>query len=221
MVGTQPHPGGKPPNERHVCVCVRAQGGDAISKRKTCMGLRALAMKKEGGVPADEPPHLTVGEERAPLPRMRPSPRPEPLWGGGGYGRAVALGVCVCAGVSPFLPGLPVGPVWPLWRPRVGLLPIIAGPRCRPGVHPCISPRPVRYALRPEPGSLPQDHPGSGVVAPWLLPGQLHGISSTSPSSPCRPMCCVYWGFHSWWCSQQGIDPTTLRLRDLRLARLS
>ena len=34
---------------------------------------------------------------------------------------------------------------------------------------------------RPDPGSLPQDHPGSGVVAPWLLPGQLHGIRSTSP----------------------------------------
>ena len=65
---------------------------------------------------------------------------------------------------------------------------------------------------------------------------------------------CVYWGFHSWWCSRQrgglhgllnfgdsprkdalehgchrpppdmpqpGIDPTTSRLRDLRLARLS
>ena len=65
---------------------------------------------------------------------------------------------------------------------------------------------------------------------------------------------CVYWGFHSWWCSRQlgglhsllnlaispermplthgchrpppdvpdpGIDPTTFRLRDLRLAQLS
>ena len=29
---------------------------------------------------ADEPPHLTVGGERAPLPRMRSSPRPQPLW---------------------------------------------------------------------------------------------------------------------------------------------
>ena len=89
--------------------------------------------------------------------------------------------MCVCGGVSPFLPGLPVEPVWPHWRPRVGSLPIIAGPRCRPGVRPCIAPQPVRYALRPEPGSLPQDHPGSGVVAPWLPPGQLHGISSASP----------------------------------------
>ena len=35
--------------------------------------------------------------------------------------------------------------------------------------------------LRPDPGSLPRDHPGSGVVAPWLPPGQLHGISSASP----------------------------------------
>ena len=98
--------------------------------------------------------------------------------------------VCVC-GVSPFLPGLPVEPVWPHWRPRVGSLPIIAGPQCRPGVRPCIAPRPVRCALRPEPGSLPQDHPGSGVVAPWLSPGQLHGISLASPSSPCCPVCCV------------------------------
>ena len=65
---------------------------------------------------------------------------------------------------------------------------------------------------------------------------------------------CVYWGFHSWWCSRQrgglhgplnlaispermplmhgchhlppgtpnpGIDPTTFRLRDIRLVRLS
>ena len=30
--------------------------------------------------------------------------------------------------------------------------------------------------VRPEPGSLPRDHPGSGVVAPWLMPGQLHGM---------------------------------------------
>ena len=87
--------------------------------------------------------------------------------------------MCVSGcGVLPFLPGLPVGPVWPHWRPRVGSLPIIAGLRCRPGVHPCIAPRPVRYALRPKPGSLPQDHPESGVVALWLPPGQLHGNSS-------------------------------------------
>ena len=59
-------------------------GGGIAAKRKTCMGLRAACFEKEGGVPADEPPHLMVGGERAPLPRMRPSPRPEPLWGGGG-----------------------------------------------------------------------------------------------------------------------------------------
>ena len=29
------------------------------------------------------------------------------------------------------------------------------------------------------------------VVAPWLPPGQLHGNSSTSPSWPCCPVCCV------------------------------
>ena len=45
------------------------------------MGLRAACFEKEGGVPADEPPHLTVGGERDPLPHMRPSPGPEPLWG--------------------------------------------------------------------------------------------------------------------------------------------
>ena len=45
-----------------VCVCVMPKGGgDAILKRKTCMGLRAACFEKEGGVPADEPPHLTVG----------------------------------------------------------------------------------------------------------------------------------------------------------------
>ena len=88
----------------------------------------------------------------------------------------------------------PVGRVWPLWRPRVGSPPIIAGLRCRPGVHPCIAPRPVLYALRPEPGLLPQDHPGSGVVAPWLPLGQLHGNSSMRPSSPCHPVCCVWIG---------------------------
>ena len=42
------------------------------------MGLGAACFKKEGGVPADEPP---LGGERAPLPHMRPSPGPEPLWG--------------------------------------------------------------------------------------------------------------------------------------------
>ena len=97
--------------------------------------------------------------------------------------------------------------------------------------------------FRPEHGSLPQDHLGSGAVAPWLPPGQLQGIGSTSPSVPCCPVC------HSWWCSRQrgglrwrfpqkdaldtrlppppsgmpdlGLDPTTFRLRDLHLARLS
>ena len=29
------------------------------------------------------------------------------------------------------------------------------------------------------------------VVAPWLPPGRLHGNSSTSPSWPCCPVCCV------------------------------
>jgi hypothetical protein len=98
--------------------------------------------------------------------------------------------VCVCV-VLPVLPGLPVEPIWPHWRPRVGSLPIRAGLRYRPGVRPCVAPRPVQYALRPEPGSLPQDHHGSGVVPPWLPSGHLHNNSSMSPSSPCRPVCCV------------------------------
>ena len=65
-------------------------------------------------------------------------------------------------------------------RPWVRSLPIGeahgAGQGCSPGL-------PLDQCdmhFRPEPGSLPQDDPGSGVVAPWLLPGQLHGISSTS-----------------------------------------
>ena len=32
--------------------------------------------------------------------------------------------VCACVGVSPFIPGLSVEPVWPHWRPWVGSLPI-------------------------------------------------------------------------------------------------
>ena len=54
---------------------------------------------------------------------------------------------------------------------------------------------------RPEPGSLPQDHAGSGVVAPWLLLGQLHSIEPVIAVLP--RVLCVYWGFHSWWCSRQ------------------
>ena len=121
-------------------------------------------------------------------------------------------------------------------------------------MRPCVTPRPVRYALGPEPGSLPQDHPGSGVVAPWLPPGQLHGMSSTSPSSPCCPVCCMCIGASTVGGARgseaastaysfgdfprkdaldarlpppasrharSGDRTTTLRLRDLRLARLS
>ena len=107
--------------------------------------------------------------------------------------RVASVCVCVCttAVVVPFLPGLPGWTCMAALASSGRSLPIIAGLWCRPGVHPCIAPRSVRYALRPDPGSLPQDHPRSGVVAPWLSPGQLHGNISTSPSSPCRPMCCV------------------------------
>ena len=37
----------------------------------------------------------------------------------------------------------------------------------------------------------PRTTPEVRVVAPWLPPGQLHGNSSTSPSWPCCPVCCV------------------------------
>ena len=75
------------------------------------MGLRAACFESLGGVPADEPPHLTVGGERAPLPRMRPSPRPEPLWRGGVYVTSVPARPCRCAGRAKRgrLPGLTWG----------------------------------------------------------------------------------------------------------------
>ena len=69
--------------------------------------------------------------------------------------------------------------------------PIIAGLRCRPRYIPVLPLNQCDMHFRPEPDSLPQDHPGSGVVAPWLPLGQLHVNSSTSPSSPCHPVCCV------------------------------
>ena len=74
------------------------------------MGLRAMCFAKWGGVPADEPLHLTVGGERAPLSRMWPSPRPEPLWGGGVYVTSVPARPCRCAGCAKrgCLPGLAV-----------------------------------------------------------------------------------------------------------------
>ena len=63
----------------------------------------------------------------------------------------VCVCVCVCVHarmcLSSFLPGLPVEPIWPQWRPRVGSLPISASLRHRPEVRPCVACRPVRYAL--------------------------------------------------------------------------
>ena len=61
----------------------------------------------------------------------------------------------------------------------------------------------IGYALRPEPGALPQDHPGSGVMAPWLPPGQLHGNISKPVIAMLPRVLYVYWGFHSRWCSRQ------------------
>ena len=130
--------------------------------------------------PQSGPPWLllSLGTVVCPLPGLVAAPRCGPA----SYrvslcARLVCVCVCVCMylGYYRFYQVFPVGPVWPHWRPRVGLLPIIAGLRCRPGVHPCIALRPVRYALWPDPG----------MVALWLPPGQLHGNSPTSPSSPC------------------------------------
>ena len=42
-----------------LCVCVCGFTGDAVLKRKTCMGLRAACIEKGEGAPADEPPYLT------------------------------------------------------------------------------------------------------------------------------------------------------------------
>ena len=117
----------------------------------------------------------------------------------GGCGRVgvtVCVCVCVCAcgyGYYRFYQVFPVGPVWPHWRPRVGSLPHHSRPTVQArGVRvPVLPLDQCVMHLRPEPGLLRQDHPGSGVVAPWLPQGQLHGNSSTSPSLPCCPVCCV------------------------------
>ena len=94
--------------------------------------------------------------------------------------------VCVCTSVSPFFTRSPgwacmatlASSGWfrsPLVRPTVQAT---GASLCCPSTSEC------HMHLRQEPGSLPYDHPRSGVVAPWVPPGQLHGISSPSP--------CVY-----------------------------
>ena len=57
----------------------------------------------------------------------------------------------------------------------------------------------------PEPGSLPQDHPGSGVVALWLPPGQLHGVCVLVRVRACEKECvrrcvraCIDWLVGGW-----------------------
>ena len=115
-----------------------------------------------------------------------------PTWGRDMHSECAQRCVCGGGGSSIFTRSSRLDPYGHTGVLGSGRFPLIAGPRYRPGVlRPCVAPRPVRYALGPEPGSLPQDHPRSGVVAPWLPPGQLHGNSSTSPSSPCCPVCCV------------------------------
>ena len=84
----------------------------------------------------------------------------------------VCVCMCVCAAVSPVLPGLPVEPVRPHRRPRVGPLPIGEAHGAGQGCVPVLPLDQCDMHFRPDPGSLPQDHPGSGVVAPWLPPGQ-------------------------------------------------
>ena len=79
----------------------------------------------------------------------------------------------------------------PHWRPRVGSLPIGEAHGAGQGCVPVLPLDQCNVHFRPDPGALPQDHPGSGVVAPWLPRGQPHSSSSTSPSSPCCSACCV------------------------------
>ena len=64
----------------------------------------------------------------------------------------------------------------------------VLGSGCSPLVRPTVQARGVTVLpldqcdmhFRPGPDLLPQDHPGSGVVAPWLPLGRLNGISSMS-----------------------------------------
>ena len=47
-------------------VCVG--GGECHIKEEDLHGSTGRVLKREGGVPADEPPHRSVGGERAPPP---------------------------------------------------------------------------------------------------------------------------------------------------------
>ena len=89
----------------------------------------------------------------------------------------VCVYVCMCVWGGGVFTGLPVEPVWPHWRLRVGSLLIGEAHGAGQGCVPVLPLDQCDMHFGPEPGSLPQDHPGSGVVAPWLPQGQLHGIS--------------------------------------------
>ena len=116
--------------------------------------------------------------------------------------------LCVlCISASPFLPGLPVEPVWPHRHPRVGSLPNgeahCAGQGCVPvlPLNQCIC------TLSQNLARCPRTTPEVG----WWLRG-FRRASSTVLVQQARhrhvASCVVYWGFHSWWCSRQrgGLD---------------
>ena len=103
--------------------------------------------------------------------------------------------VCVlCMWGFTIFTGSAGGACMPHWRPRVGSLPIGEVHGAGQGCVPVLPLDQCDMHFRPEPGSRPHDHPGSGVVAPWLLPGQLRGISSTSPlACVCCARVCWHW----------------------------
>ena len=121
-----------------------AQGrGECHIKEGDLHGSTGRVLKREGGVPTDDPPHWSVGGERAPLPPMRPSPRPEPLWGGclchlraraavqlRGARQAWALAGSPAGEGSPFVASFPSPRCWGL---VVGLARgVRAGPQRKP-----------------------------------------------------------------------------------------
>ena len=83
-----------------------------------------------------------------------------------------------------------------VWRGSIGGLGLcLAGSGQMEGLHPAAyglgSQIRGNHVLGQNLARCPRATLEVGVVAPWLPPGQLHGISSTSPSSPCCPACCL------------------------------
>ena len=82
-------------------------------------------------------------------------------------------------------------PVWPNWRPPVGSLPIGEAHGAGQGCIPVLPLDQCDMHLSQNLARCPRTTLEGGVVALWLPPGQLDGISSTSPSLPCCTVCCV------------------------------